>query len=256
MTTTTTHPSGIDLEAFACGDAVAHVATHLDACDACRAYVDSVRGVAAEPPKLGAMKLLADARRVERSRRVIAFAAVAAPFAIAAGALLYLGARSPGATTIPATPATTLASGAGSGPAGTPSAADSLAMLDPSSEPETTFKGGMGVAVVRERAGAQSRFTGTVTVHTGDRLRVEVALDRPQAILGAVLGDDGSWLEIMPEAVRGPGTHFSEKSARVDAQPLRGTILVGPPEAVRRARATGKPGDGVVTMRIDWGDAP
>jgi hypothetical protein len=117
-------------------------------------------------------------------------------------------------------------------------------------EPDTQFKGGMQVAVVRERGGAQTRFSSTVRVRPGDRLRVEVALDHEQAILGAVLADDGSYLELMPEAVRGPGTHFSERSAKIDATPTRGTIIIGSPEAVARARQT-KSFDGVTTLRVD-----
>jgi hypothetical protein len=132
-----------------------------------------------------------------------------------------------------------------------PSAAPAEAVA---TEPDTQFKGGPQVAVVRERGGAQARFSRAVQVRPGDRIRVEVALDREQAILGAVLGDDGSYLELMPEAVRGPGTHFSEKSAKFDAAPTRGTILIGTREAVARARAT-RQLDGVTTVRVEW-EAP
>jgi hypothetical protein len=124
---------------------------------------------------------------------------------------------------------------------------------DPRSE--TTFKGGIQIAVIRERAGEQSRLTGTVSVKPGDGLRVEVALDRDQTILAAVLGDDASWLELMSAGARSPGTHFSERSARVDATPLRGTILVGSPEAVKRARDTGGM-QGVAAVRIEWDGTP
>jgi hypothetical protein len=121
------------------------------------------------------------------------------------------------------------------------------------SEPDTQFKGSMAIAIVRERGGNQTRFSSsarTVRVRPGDRIRVEVALDREQAILGAVLADDGSYVELMPQGVRGPGTHFSEKSAKIDAAPTRGTILIGSPEAVAHARAT-KQLDGVATLRVE-----
>ncbi len=108
----------------------------------------------------------------------------------------------------------------------------------------------MQIAVVRERGGDQARFLGSVPVRSGDRLRVEVALDREQAILGAVIADDGSYLEVMPSAVRGRGTHYSEKSARIDATPTAGTIVIGPPDAVARARAT-KRFEGLVTLRVE-----
>ena len=120
----------------------------------------------------------------------------------------------------------------------------------PAADPDTRFKGGRQIAVIRERAGEQTRFSSSVPVRPGDRLRVEVALDREQAILGAVLADDGSYLELMPEAVRGAGTYLSERSAKIDAAPTRGTIVIGSPDAVARARAT-KQLDGVATLRVE-----
>lgn len=117
-------------------------------------------------------------------------------------------------------------------------------------EPGTRFKGGLSLAVVRERGGDQTRFTGAVPVRSGDRLRLEVALDRTEAILAAVLGDDGSWLELMAEGARDAGTHLSERSARVDASPTGGVIVVGRAEDVRRARAT-RDTRGLTTIRIE-----
>jgi hypothetical protein len=163
---------------------------------------------------------------------------VAVPLAVAAALLLFL--KSPSATSpLPGAPT-----------------AEPTSVAPPSTDPdpETTFKGGIQVAVIRERAGLQTRFTGAVQVRPGDRLRVEVALDREQAILAAVVGDDASWLELMSESVRRPGTHFSERSARVDSSPLRGTIIVGSPEAVARVRNT-KRLDGVAAVRVEW-EAP
>jgi hypothetical protein len=118
-------------------------------------------------------------------------------------------------------------------------------------DPDTTFKGGLQLAVVRERAGAQARFTDGFHVRPGDRLRIEVALDRPVVIVGGVMGDDGSWVELMPDGVRDAGTFFSEKSVRIDAQPASGTILVGPPDAVQVAR-TSHGLAGVRAIRVEW----
>jgi hypothetical protein len=59
----------------------------------------------------------------------------------------------------------------------------------------------------------------------------------------------------MPLAVRGPGTHFSEKSAKIDGSPTYGTIVIGTPEAVARARAT-KQLDGVASLRVQWEGTP
>ena len=63
-------------------------------------------------------------------------------------------------------------------------------------EPDTRFKGGPQVAVIRERGKDQARFSSTVRVRPGDRIRLEVALDREQAILGGVLADDAQWLDL------------------------------------------------------------
>ena len=119
-------------------------------------------------------------------------------------------------------------------------------------EPETTFKGGVQVAVVRERAGEQERFTSGLGIRGGDRLRIEVALDRPRTILAGVLAADGTWLDLMPEGTRTAGTHFSEQAARFDDEPMRGWILVGPPDAIAASRAARAPSRGVVAMPLDW----
>jgi hypothetical protein len=119
------------------------------------------------------------------------------------------------------------------------------------SEPTTSFKGIRQVAVIRERDGEQKRFTGRVPVKEGDRLRVEVAIDREQTIVAGVLGEDGSYLELMPSAVRPTGTHYSEKSARVSAPPSNGTILVGTEEQVARAKKHLPTAD-LDEVRVEW----
>ena len=186
-------------------------------------------------------------RTAARHRWLLKASSVAVPLAAAAGVLFLLGRPAttdvfvPGSSSTLSTSSTSATTGAGA------LSTTELAAIDP----ETTFKGGVQIAVIRERAGQQSRFTGTVAVKPGDRLRVEVALDREQAILAAVMGDDASWLELMTEGARRPGTHFSERSARVDGTPLRGTILVGWPDAVARARSTRR-FDEVASIRVEW----
>jgi hypothetical protein len=240
------HPSSLDLEAFACGDAVPKVADHLADCAACGAFVDRARGLASEHAAGGGARLVV-ARAEKRARGQIAVLAIAVAVPIAAAAAALLWARTPEPTAGPVAIAT-------------PATATSIAMTAPSApDPETTFKGGVSVAVVRERAGAQARFTSVVPVRAGDRLRVEVALDREQAILAAVIGDDDSYLELMPEAVRGAGTHFSELSARVDERPTRGLVVAGTPDAVtalRKAPGVGRRFDGLATVRVEWEGAP
>jgi hypothetical protein len=201
------HPSSLDLEAFACGEEVNAVASHLDGCDACRAFVESLRGLPAPAMKPAAKR-----------RSPWNLGAIALPLAAAAVLLLLLRSPKKEGETIP-----------------------TIAQPASTEEPATSFKGMRQVAVIRERDGEQKRFTGKVPVREGDRLRIEVAIDREQAILAAVVSDDGSTLELMPAAVRAPGTHYSEKSARVSGPPMGGKIVVG-----------GTMQDAESVIRIEW----
>lgn len=281
-----THPNSLDLEAFACGEPArtSRVADHVRDCSACTAFVAQLQdmvsggpsaaevqalvaravaiGAAAPAPASKAMPAPAaisapartkvtsvtagDPRRLKRRVWVIATSVVTPLAAAAAVLLLARSAPLPGAPDF-----------AANGPQAPRalSTGDTVQMgtMPPrtAAEPDTRFKGGPQVAVIRERGKDQARFSSTVRVRPGDRIRLEVALDREQAILGGVLADDGSYLELLTRGVRGPGTHFSERSAKIDALPTRGTILVGTPEAVARARET-KVLEGVSTLRVDW----
>jgi hypothetical protein len=124
-------------------------------------------------------------------------------------------------------------------------------ILMATAEPSTSFKGVRQVAVIRERDGEQKRFTGRVPVKEGDRLRVEVAIDRDQTIVAGVLSEDGSYLELMPPVARPTGTHYSEKSARVSAPASNGTILVGTEEQVARAKKH-LPTTDLDEVRVEW----
>jgi hypothetical protein len=236
------HPNAIRLEAFACGEAAPDVGDHVRECDACRTFVERTQRVAAEAPLVELARLLPLAAPPKPARRVVPLTALFAPLAAAAAAILWAngwtgtGKHAP----VDATPS-----------APTVSEPPAPAAI----EPETTFKGSLQVSVIRDRDGAQDRFVEGVRVHPGDRLRIEVALDRPQTIVGAIVGDDGSYLEMMSAEVRSAGTHLSERSARVDARPLHGTILVGAPDAVKRARATGE-ATGVAKLRVEWEPSP
>ncbi len=242
-TPTSSHPSALDLEAFAAGEDSPRVVAHVEGCDACRGFVARAKTLTMRTPM---DRALGEARRHETRRRFTLLASAGVPLAAAAAAVLFL--RAPLTTTTATTP-------------GSASVAP-VALAE--NDPDTTFKGGVQLAVVRDRTGAQDRFVGTVRVRPGDRLRVEVALDRSQAILAGVLGDDGSWVELMPEAIRDAGTHFSEKSVRIDEHRANGTILVGAPADVKRARdgkqpngkqPNGKRADGVRTLSVEW-EAP
>ena len=255
-----THPSSLDLEAFAVGEPLpAAFAGHVEECAACASFLRELRALITSGPSATeaedvVARAFARARvepvlqeRIPGKRKLwLVATSVVTPLA-AAAAILLLARSEPLHPQVSSAPPLTTVSRIQMAPLPSPPS-------PPAAEPETQFKGGLQVAVVRERAGQQARFSGSsgpVRVRPGDRIRVEVALDREQAILGAVLGDDGSYLELMPDAVRGPGTHFSEKSAKFDAAETRGVILIGTREAVARARATHQL-EGVTTVRIEW----
>jgi hypothetical protein len=261
-----THPNSLLLEGYACGEPLRpELLAHVEACEACMTFVGELRGLVSTSTAKLPLPLLnanastdasADVRakaadaKAKRGRVWVLATSVITPLAAAAAILLLT--RSPGPTPI---------QGPGPGP-NAPAMTAPIAPLATGQvgghtgvEPDTTFKGGTQIAVVRERGGEQTRFSSTVRVMPGDRIRVEVALDHEQAILGAVLADDGTYLELMPEGVRGAGTYFSERSAKIDATPTRGTVVIGTPEAVARARAT-KQMDGVATLRVEWEGKP
>jgi hypothetical protein len=277
------HPSSLDLEAFAVSEPLLpQHADHVQRCADCARFVADLRALVAagpshaeaelavaraasraESPAPGSRVVRAAARECENRtltkkdpKRTLWLIATSVVTPLAAAAILLLLLRSQ-----PLEPQAQAPQPSSTGPSetnGSRVARIEMAPLEPSvtslvgaAEPDTQFKGGPQVAIVRERDGEQARFSRAVRVRPGDRIRVEVALDREQAILGAVLGEDGTYLELMPDAVRGPGTHFSEKSAKFDSTEMRGTILVGTAVAVARARAT-KSFEGVTAVRVEW----
>jgi hypothetical protein len=223
------HPNSLDLEAFACGDEIAAVSAHVGACEACRTFIDRLRELPV--PKIDLPSAQATVTSIFQRKNL---AAIALPLAAAAILVIVFREKKPGdeGATIPTiAPATVTATA--------------------TEEPTTSFKGVRQVAVIRERDGEQKRFTGRVPVKEGDRLRVEVAIDREQTIVAGVLGEDGSYLELMPPEVRPTGTHYSDKSARVSAPPSNGTILVGTEEQVARAKSHLPTAD-LDEVRVEW----
>jgi hypothetical protein len=244
------HPTTLSLELFAAGDTDASVAAHLATCDVCAKSVNELTDGAADFAKNEAdafLKMVSAKAQLEASSTSGAapptppalsspsaslpeirtptptptpnnvifakFGRVAAPIIVAAAAVLLL-----------------VRSNVQEGSAVTPS-------VSPSNEPQR-FKGGLSVAVVRERAGSQERIAGDMSVRANDRARVEVSLDRSQPISAGILEDDGTWTVLLAPAMLDRGTHYSEQAARFDERPTNGVIIVGEPSAVDRARTT------------------
>jgi hypothetical protein len=229
------------MEAVAAGDADPLVEAHLASCDACRSYVGRLEDAAASfrktdhrgkllLAKLGAAEtpvvsplLRTTVSGTKRNAGATAWSRalyVGAPL-LAAAAALVLWARSPTLREV--------------GP--------------PATTQSVRLKGVVGLAVIRERAGAQERFAGEVTVRAGDRLRVEIDLDRPLPIAGGVLGSDGAWISLFSQMNLEPGAHYSDQAVHFDDQPTDGWVVVGDPVAVDRARTT-RFFDGVTSLRV------
>lgn len=244
-----THPNAIELEAFACGEASKATEAHVDACEACHAFVERARGVARDGAQVVPPAIM-EAKRKERARTLFSAARVLAPIAAAAAVVLWL--RTPEGVEHTHTMTNPATSTAAPDP---PTTAHSPEDTVPTGPSEMTFKGGVQLSVVRRRGESQTRMAGEARIRPGDQLRLEVSIDRESEFGAIIIGDDGSSMELMPTKKRGVGTHLSERSARIDADPLSGTIVVGPKDALERARAKGDFG-GAATVRLNWESEP
>jgi hypothetical protein len=220
------HPPAPALEAVAAGDAGEEsgpIAAHLEGCTACATYVARLKGeaeafrAAGDPVAFAeTIRKRAAARRGQGRTRLVWFAGPVVA-AVAAG-VLWL--RVP----------------PGVDPIATPLAPSVLASSSAPSSDLARFKGGLSVAVIRDRGGRQERLTGPFGVEPSDRIRIEIALDREEPVTAGLLSDDGTWTLLQSPVALSLGTHYSDLSARFDDAPTDAMLLVGPPEAVERAR--------------------
>lgn len=227
------HPNPADLELVALGEGPAEASTHVATCAACADYVGHLTRGAEEFARSRPVEPFIDAVARDRdhgtSRTSAGTAGTVVPFErmlrrrlvwavapLAAAALVLFVLR----------------------PSLKGPREGAVATLErPSTESnDTTFKGGIALAVVRERSGAQERVVGEVEVRPFDRLRLELALDGARPIAAGVLAEDGTWASLFAPALLDGGTHFSELSVRFDDNPRDGWIVVGDPVAVERAR--------------------
>lgn len=98
------------------------------------------------------------------------------------------------------------------------------------------FKGGMQLAVVRDRNGVQERFTDVTLIQPGDRLRAEIATDHEGPLEIGILQTDGAYLPLLTPTALPLGTHFSDRAAKVDEHASPGWVIAGHPDEVKRAR--------------------
>lgn len=250
----TNHPNARRLDGLAAGSDDPDAGAHLSRCAACAHYVEALRRTlplwsereaetfvalaerslaAPAGPTSAPFDPTSPAPRSGRGRfapRARALAFVAAPLLAAAASLLV--ALRPG-----------------------PPAAQTLEAAGASDAGPLRFKGELALAIVRERDGAQERLVHDVIVRAGDRVRLEVSSPQAGPLLAGVLADDGAWLPLIDDATAGVGTHFSERSARFDAEPTEGFVLAGRPDDVERAKST-RCFEGVASLRLRYERGP
>jgi hypothetical protein len=229
-----THPARPRLEAVAAGDEPGSIAAHLEACEACAASVAQMKGEAAEFRLRANPAAFVEAVRVREAasrRRGAAVVWVVAPLVAAAAAVLLWLRASPDVMKVPA--------GAGAGEVASAGAPPEVAR----------FKGGLAVAVIRERGGLQERLTGPFEVQPSDRIRVEIAVDREEPVTAGLLSSDGTWTVLETPVALSAGTHYSDLAARFDDTPTDALLLVGPPADVERARRV-RAFEGIVAWRV------
>ena len=122
----------------------------------------------------------------------------------------------------------------------------------PSTTPEPVrLKGAdVRVAVVVLRDGAQQRHTRPVALLPGDRFRVEVTVAQRGTVGVGVRVDGGAWVEMMEPSLLDAGTHVLPKTMLVDSNPMKATVIAGPPAALAAVRAGGDAA-GVASLSIE-----
>jgi hypothetical protein len=233
------HPPFIKLDALAAGEAAPQIESHVRACEACTKYVTELRAQAdafraQAAPRAFAEKVQARADRAKARTQAKVVWLFGPVLAAAAALLLFL--RVPMEHPSKATDDTPAATA----PAGTES---------------VHFKGGISVAVIRERDGHQERVTGPIDVRAADAIRVEIASDRAVPVAAGLLSDDGTWTLLLGPTELEAGTHYSDLAARFDDSPTRAVLLVGSPDLVERARRTHDFGD-LVAWPVRSSNAP
>lgn len=214
------HPASYRLDALVAGDADVTTSEHVASCAACTTYVEALAAElrASAPSEAETDAFMAglltkpDAAVVPLRPRSPARLVPYATVLLAAAAAVFLYVRSAPA---PGTP-----------------------QEEHDSPTAVRFKGGVQLAVVRERDGVQDRFTDVALIRAGDRLRAEIATDQDGPFEIGILQTDGAYLPLLTPTALSLGTHFSDRAAKVDEHPLGGWVIAGHPDAVKHARET------------------
>lgn len=206
----TEHPASFDIEAWHAGENLPDVAAHVATCAACRVAADELD--AARDASHARTDPIAMARRVRARADAQARASRRWTFWGALG-----GAAAVALVTLVLSPS-------GGAP---PAAAPGLSV-----ESGRMKAAGPGLAVVVLRDGAQARHAASVTLHAGDRLRVELTVPRPSVLTVGVLQDDGAFVPLVEGRSFDAGVHFLEPALALDDAVVGGRVVAGPPDAV------------------------
>ena len=222
------HPTIAKLEAHAAGDTNAEVGAHLERCVACLARVTQLRAelsVFSERAVAEGPTFLAESKKravlIQRREKIATIRnwVVISGFAAAAAIALFF--------------------------ALTRAAPAQLALRTTAEHERTSdgeianrFKGAASLTLIREHDGAQERLAHAVTVHAGDRIRIEVAAPGEVALAAGLLSRDGKYLPMIPAETLSHGTHFSLDAVRFDAEPFDGWVILGTPSDIAAAQRT------------------
>jgi hypothetical protein len=228
------HPSKFRLEESWTGKSYPEIESHVDSCEECRDYVESMKRErlallqnesaqefmfrAGLHTEFEAQNLSSEA---PEPKHIVWW--ISAPLVLVAIALISLMFINPPTPTIP----------------------------QPGAQGEVTFKGHAKLSVILLRDGKQSLQSGKMTIVGGDKLRIQLELTKPSQVTVGVLQDDGSWNAVAVNIQLAAGKHLVHKDALdVDENPTSGWILAGPHTDVELARKSRR-FDFLAVLRIE-----
>jgi hypothetical protein len=228
------HPSKFRLEKWWTGKSCPEIESHVDSCEECRDYVESMKrerlallqNESAQEFMFRAglhteFEAQDESSEAPEAKHIVWW--ISAPAALVAIALISLMFINPPTPTIP----------------------------PPAAQGKVAFKGHAKLAVILLRDGKQSLQSGKLTVAGGDKIQIQLELTKPSQVTVGVLQDDGSWNAVAVKIQLAAGKHLVHKGAlEVGANPTSGWILAGPHIAVEVARKS-REFDFLAVLRIE-----
>jgi hypothetical protein len=245
------HPTSFELEASHAEGRLGPLEPHLAGCGACRASLDELDReralfLAARPAAAFVRQVR---QQVEAEQRLARGGRRWMLHAVPLGALLAivpLVMAWPFSDGRRETPQHELAPSSGAGAA--PLAASES--LVPWHSADHVGKGRGGPALIVRRADAQFLAHGVAAIQPGDELRLRFELQTPGDIEAGILMASGEWVPFVSGHFAA-GQHTPAATLRVDDEPSSGTLMLGAPNEVARARAGAADAD-VQTLPIEW----